>query len=73
MSLFGFVVTASYIWVGVLRREHVPPGVLAIIPSVLGMWLGNVSGRRLGVGTFRRIVLVIPGLLAALMIRRALT
>lgn len=73
MTLFGFVVTASYIWVGVLRWEHVPPGVLATIPAVLGMWLGNVAGRRLGVGTFRRIVLVILGLLAALMIRRALT
>ena len=73
MSLFGLLVTASYIWVGVLRWEHVPPGMLAIIPSVLGMWLGNVSGRRLGVGTFRRIVLAILGLLAVLMIRRALS
>jgi uncharacterized membrane protein YfcA len=73
MSLFGFVVTASYIWVGVLQWEHVPPGVLATLPSVLGMWLGNVSGRRLGVATFRRIVLAILGLLAVLMIRRALT
>ncbi len=73
MSLFGFVVTASYVWVGVVRWEHVPPGALATVPAVLGMWLGNASGKRLGVATFRKSVLVLLGCLAVLMIERALT
>jgi uncharacterized membrane protein YfcA len=73
MTLFGFVVTGSYIWVGVVRWEHVAPGVLAMVPSVLGMWLGNATGKRLGVETFRRIVLILLGVLAVLMIRRAVS
>jgi uncharacterized protein len=73
MTLFGFVVTASYVWVGVVRWEHVAPGVLATVPAMLGMWLGNATGRRLGVAAFRKVVLVLLGCLAALMIERALT
>ena len=73
MTLFGFVVTASYIGVGIVRWEHVPTGVLATIPAFLGMWLGNAAGKRLGVETFRRIILGMLGILAILMIRRALT
>ncbi len=73
MTLFGFVVTASYIWVGVVRWEHVPPGVLATVPAVLGMALGNATGKRLGVDAFRKIVLMLLGGLAVLMIERALT
>jgi uncharacterized membrane protein YfcA len=72
MTLFGFVVTGSYIWVGVLRWEHVPAGALATVPAFLGMSLGNVAGRRLDVGTFHRIVLILLAFLAVLMIRRAL-
>lgn len=72
MTLFGIVVTGSYIWVGVVRWEHVPTGLLATVPAILGMWLGNVVGRRLGVEAFRRIVLILLGFLAVLMIRRAL-
>jgi uncharacterized membrane protein YfcA len=73
MTSFGMVVTASYVWVGVLRWEHVPTGVLAWVPAFLGMWLGNVAGRKLGIEAFRRIVLGMLGVLAVLMIRRALT
>lgn len=73
MTLFGFVVTASYIGVGIVRWEHVPTGVLATVPAFLGMWLGNAAGRKLGVDAFRRIVLGMLGVLAVLMIRRALT
>ncbi len=73
MTLFGFVVTASYVWVGVVRWEHLPTGGLATVPAILGMWLGNVAGRKLGVEAFRRIVLTLLGGLAVLMIRRALT
>ena len=73
MTLFGLVVTASYISVGVLRWEHMATGVLATVPAFLGMWLGNAAGKKLGVEAFRRIVLVLLGILAALMIRRALT
>jgi uncharacterized protein len=73
MSLFGVVVTASYIWVGVVRWEHVAPGVLATVPAVLGMWLGNASGKRLGVDAFRKVVLTLLGFLAVLMIERALS
>ena len=72
MTLFGFVVTASYFWVGLVRWEHVPTGVLATVPAVLGMWLGNATGKRLGVEAFRRVVLILLGVLAVLMIRRAL-
>jgi uncharacterized membrane protein YfcA len=73
MSLFGLVVTASYVWVGVVRWEHVPTGVLATVPAIAGMWLGNAAGRKLGVEAFRRIILTLLGVLAVLMIRRALT
>ena len=73
MTLFGFVVTGSYVWVGVVRWEHVPTGVLATVPAILGMWLGNALGRKLGVEAFRRVVLILLGFLAVLMIRRALT
>jgi uncharacterized membrane protein YfcA len=73
MTMFGLVVTASYIWVGVVRWEHVPTGVLATVPAFLGMWLGDRAGRKLGIETFRRIILGMLGILAVLMIRRALT
>jgi uncharacterized protein len=73
MTLFGLVVTLSYIWVGVVRWEHVPTGVLATVPAFLGMWLGNAAGKKLGVEAFRRIILSLLGILAVLMIRRALT
>jgi uncharacterized membrane protein YfcA len=72
MTLFGIVVTASYIWVGVVRWEHVPTGVIATVPAFLGMWLGNAAGKRLGGDAFRRIILSLLGILAVLMIRRAL-
>lgn len=72
MSLFGFVVTASYVSVGVVRWEHVPTGVLATVPAILGMWLGNATGKRMGIEAFRRFVLILLGGLAVLMIRRAL-
>lgn len=72
MTLFGFVLTASYVWVGVVRWEHVPLGLLATIPGVIGGYVGNVVGKRVGVDTFRRIVLVLLGVLAAMMIERAL-
>lgn len=72
MTLFGFVLTGSYIWVGVLGWEHVPGGLLATIPGVVGGYLGNALGKRMEIEKFRRIVLVVLGILAAMMIERAL-
>ncbi len=72
MVLFGFVVGASYIWVGVLTLEHVLPGLLGIPPAMLGMWLGNTWAKRLPLEIFRKIVLVLLGILAVMIIQRAL-
>jgi len=72
MSLFGFVVGSSYIWVGVLGWEHLIPGLLGIPPAMLGMWLGDRWAARLPLETFRKIVLALLGLLACLIVRRAL-
>jgi uncharacterized membrane protein YfcA len=47
--------------------------VLATVPAFLGMWLGNAAGKKLGIEAFRRIILIMLGILAVLMIRRALT
>ena len=71
MTLFGIVLTASYVWVGVVRWEHVPMGLLATVPGVVGSYLGNIVGKRVGIETFRRVVLALLGILAALMIERA--
>ena len=73
MALFGLAVSGSYIWVGVLRWEHAGPGLMSFIPALIGMWLGNRWAKRLPLETFRRIVLVLLGVLACLLIRRALT
>lgn len=72
MSLFGIVVAASYAWVGILRWEHLALGLLCIIPSMTGMWLGNKWAKRLPMERFRQIVLGMLGVLACLMIRRAI-
>ncbi|MEM7742200.1 MAG: sulfite exporter TauE/SafE family protein [Pseudomonadota bacterium] len=72
MVLFGFVVGASYAWVGVLRLEHVLPGLLGIPPAMLGMWLGNSWAKHLPIETFRKIVLILLGILAVVIIYRAL-
>src|SRR5690606_33022368 len=72
MTLFGIVLTGSYIWVGVLGWEHVPAGLLATIPGVVGSYLGNALGKRMEIESFRRIVLGVLGILAAMMIERAL-
>ncbi len=72
MALFGTVVGLSYAWVGVLRVEHILPALAAVPLAVCGMWLGDRWARRLPVETFRKAVLGLLGLLAILMIRRAL-
>ena len=46
---------------------------MSFIPALIGMWLGNRWAKRLPLETFRRIVLVLLGMLACLLIRRALT
>jgi uncharacterized membrane protein YfcA len=71
MTLFGLVLMGSYVWVGVLRWEHVPSGLLAIVPGVVGGYLGNALGARVEIETFRRIVLALLGVLAAMMIEKA--
>ncbi len=73
MSLFGFVVALSYAWVGILRTEHVLLGLICILPSIVGMWLGNRWASTLPLETFRKTVLVLLGVLALMMIRRAMT
>lgn len=72
MILFGFVLTASYVGVGVLRWEHVPVGLAVTVAAVSGMWLGNRFGRKLPAAAFRKAVLIVLGFLGAMMIRRAL-
>ncbi|MFK7942670.1 MAG: sulfite exporter TauE/SafE family protein [Paracoccaceae bacterium] len=71
MATFGLSVAASYIWVGLLRWEHAGPGMLSIPPVLLGMWLGNKWAARLPMDHFRKIVLLLLGVLACLLIRRA--
>lgn len=72
MSLFGLTVALSYAWVGILRWEHAVPVLLSIPPVLAGMWLGNLWARRLPLDSFRRIVLILLGVIACLLIRRAL-
>ena len=71
MSLFGATATASFAWAGLLRAEHLPLGLLAVLPALLGMRLGDAWASRLPVETFRRIVLAFLGGLAVVMILRA--
>jgi len=71
MALFGTVVALSYAWAGVLRAEHLVPGLASVPLAVAGMWLGDRWARRLPVQSFRRAVLALLGVLAVLMIRRA--
>lgn len=72
MMPFGIVLVGSYVWVGILDWERLPGSLLVIVPGVLGVWLGNMLGRHIEVETFRRIVLALLALLAAMMVRRAL-
>lgn len=72
MTPFGLILIGSYIWVGVLDWAHVPAGLLATVMGVGGVWLGNALGKRVEVATFRRIILGVLGVLAVMMIRRAL-
>lgn len=72
MALFGLTVAGSYAWVGILRWEHAVPALLSIPPVLAGMWIGNLWAKRLPLETFRKIVLLLLGVLACLLIRRAL-
>lgn len=72
MALFGAAAAVSYVWVGVLRSEHILPGLAAIPFAIGGMWLGNAWAKRLAVDTFRKVVLVLLGVLALLLIRRSI-
>ena len=72
MALFGLTVGASYIWVGVLRWEHAAPALISLAPVFLGMWIGNRWAKTLPMERFRKIVLILLGVLACLLIRRAL-
>jgi uncharacterized membrane protein YfcA len=72
MCLFGLVAALSYAWVGMLRAEHLAPALLSVPLAVLGMWLGDRWARRLPIETFRKTVLVLLGILAVLMMRRAM-
>ncbi|MEO1494100.1 MAG: sulfite exporter TauE/SafE family protein [Pseudomonadota bacterium] len=72
MALFGSVVGLSYIWVGVLRWEHALPALVSVPLAIFGMWIGDRWARRLPVETFRKAVLILLGILALMLIRRAL-
>ena len=72
MSLFGTVVAASYAAVGIVTWAHVPLGLFCILPAMAGMWLGNAWAKKLPLEVFRRIILILLGVLACLMMRRAL-
>lgn len=71
MALFGAMVALSYIWVGLLRWEHATPALLSVPLAMLGMWLGDRWARRLPLETFRKAVLILLGVLALALIRRA--
>lgn len=43
---------------GIFRREDIGASVLAILPALLGMWLGQRIRRRVSVVTFRRWFLI---------------
>lgn len=72
MCLFGLVAALSFAGVGMLRPEHIGPALLSVPLAILGMWLGDRWARRLPVETFRKAVLALLGVLAILIIRRAL-
>lgn len=72
MSLFGAMLAASYASVGLLQWQHIGLGAVATVPGILGMIAGNAWARRLPLRRFRQVVLAILGLLAVVMIRRAL-
>jgi uncharacterized membrane protein YfcA len=73
MLLFGSVLTASYVWVGVINSSHVIPGLASVAAAIAGMWVGNRWVRHLPGETFRKGILILLGILAILLARRALS
>lgn len=73
LSSFGLIVGASYAAVSILDWSHFGPGLISIPVAIAGMWVGDRWARKLATATFRRAVLVLLGLLAIILIRRALT
>jgi len=72
MGSFGAMVSAAFAWAGVLRAEHVALGLVSVVPVLLGMMAGDSLAARLGGRTFRRAVLGMLGVLAALMVERGI-
>lgn len=73
MALFGAAAAVAYAVTGTLGVHHFVPGLAAVPPAMLGMWLGNRWASQLGSGTFRKAVLGLLAILAIVMIRRSMT
>lgn len=54
----GFLISSSFYAVGLLTQSLFLCGLLALVPSFSGMWLGGLLGKRIPAETFRQIVLV---------------
>lgn len=72
MALFGLIAGLSYAALGVLGREHVLAILVSVPVAMIGMWIGDGWARRLALATFRKWVLALLGVLALVMIRRAI-
>ncbi len=68
MSLYFFAMTLTQfpiqIALGIMTWERFTLGVLALLPLLAGMALGEIIGRRMSKATFDRIIIVVLTLLA---------
>ena len=72
--LIGAVtLTAAHLTTGVLNARTIPFSLALCVPAAMGMWLGYQMQDRLDAARFRRWTLVVLILVAANLIRRAVT
>lgn len=72
--LIGAVaLTAAHLKTGVLNARTLPFSLALIVPAALGMWLGYRMQDRLDAARFRRWTLLVLLMVAANLIRRAVT
>ncbi len=72
LSSFGLIVGAPYAWVSILDFSHLTPGLISVPVAIVGMWIGDRWAKKLANETFRKAVLTLLAVLAAILIRRAL-
>ncbi len=54
----GFLISSSFWLVGMLTLPLVVTGMLALVPAFIGMWAGDVLGRKFSAEGFRRLLLM---------------